>query len=284
VNGLEDQLAQLTDQLTADGVQTPMGEPYTVDALANLRDTAMAWPMNARHDEAAYRTHQEAGSPSTDRGKVLAVLCAVARGERVRRPNAADPDNWGVAVERVQTKLARPRVPRFPIAANDLRVATNRTPNVPGPSRNPHGAPPATPEQVAAVLADPEQREAAMQHLADTDRDLANTVAISAIRAGHHVDDPVDAGIRADVRDQGNRDLAAINRQRNRLTLETMLGSILRDTRAAVQIAQAGDPGVFSDLDRQIDTILTMLSGLRSIVTGDAVITDGDLAALLGGE
>lgn len=273
-----DQLANLTDQLTADGVQTPLGEPYTVSALENLRETAMAWPFDDRHDQAAYRTHQEAGSPKTDGGKVLAALCAVVRREQVRRPSIAEVEAWRSAVERIEAKMARPRTPRFPIAANDLRAALGRQANVPGR--------PVTASEVAAGLRDPEVRQAALAQLVDTDgHGAASTLAIDATRASTHITDPVDAGIRSEGRQQSASERVALGRARDRLTLEGLLRSITGEARAAIRLAQAGEPGVFGDLDDQIETVITMLQGLKSIVTGEGVVTDDDLADLLeGGE
>lgn len=280
VEVVEHQLAQLVDQLTADGVQTTLGEPYTVDALEGLRETASVWPEDKRHDQCAYRTHQEAGSPNTDKGKTLAALCAIARGERPRRPTGIDADAWGTAVERVQAKLDRPRVPRFPVSANDLRTALGRRQNVPGPSRTP------TPSEVAAGLRNPEVREAALAELVETDgHNAASTVAISATRASTRITDPVDAGTRARGREQGAEETAALDRARDRLTLEGLLRSITGETRAAIRLAQTGELGVFSDLDDQIGTVITMLEGLMSIVRGEGVVSDADLQDLLeGGE
>lgn len=136
--GVDDRLASLSSQMKSDGIVTPNGDPYTVSALRHLRDTAMAWSGNDRHPEAAYRTHQEAGSPTTLGGKALAGLAAIARGEDVRRPNGVQSKPWQDAVARVQA-----RKKGFQVAANDVRVALERKINV--PTRNSSGGGAATP-------------------------------------------------------------------------------------------------------------------------------------------
>lgn len=122
-----ERLATLVEALKLDGVTTPTGDPYSVSALAHLRDTAMTWPGDTRHPEAAYRTHQEAGSPNTEGGRVLAALAVVARGEGTFKPRGLDKDAWEAACKRVADRRKG-----FPVAANDVRVALQRKTNLPG--------------------------------------------------------------------------------------------------------------------------------------------------------
>jgi hypothetical protein len=126
-----DQLEQIVHVLTEQGITTPNGEPYGASHLATLRSTAMLWPKEQRQPEAAYRTHQEATSPDTRGGRALIALCAVARGEKPRRPRDIDAAAWGEAVARVREKRERAKPPRFMVAANDLRLAMDRRPNIP---------------------------------------------------------------------------------------------------------------------------------------------------------
>ena len=126
----DEQLTDTIAQMKSDGVTTPNGDAYTSSSLKHLRDAAMSWPEDERHPEAAYRTHQEAGSPRTDGGKALAALCAVARGEKVTRPRGLDLKAWDEACDRV-----RDRKRGFLVAANDVRTALKRKTNVPGRRR-----------------------------------------------------------------------------------------------------------------------------------------------------
>ena len=163
---VSNELADLAKQMKDDGISTQNGDPYTGSSLGHMRDTAMAW-QTVRHPEAAYRTHQEAGSPTTDGGKVLAALCAVARGEKPVKPRGIDADAWNKAVARVQARRKG-----FPVAANDVRVALERKVNVPT------AAPAVTPAAVKAAVAagdldlgevvddaDPEEQEAIEQRV-----------------------------------------------------------------------------------------------------------------------
>ena len=131
VRSVPEQLKALAALLTDDGVHTPKGGNYTLKGLTHLRETSMAWPPSKRYAEAAYRTHQEAGSPMTDGGKVLAALIGIARGENKRMPTLddepLDPEKWNKAVYRVQTRRKG-----FGVAANDLRTALGRRTNNPG--------------------------------------------------------------------------------------------------------------------------------------------------------
>ena len=132
---ISDRLAILALQLAEDGARTPGGDEYTAAALKHLREMAMAWrPSTTRHDEAAYETHREANGPDTAGGTMLAALCAVARGERVRRPEVGEvgppsdrrvPDKaaWDLAVAGIRRKQDRPRPPRYLVAKRDFRTA-----------------------------------------------------------------------------------------------------------------------------------------------------------------
>jgi hypothetical protein len=122
-----ERLSALAKRLGKEGVTTPVGEQYSQDSLRHLRDTAVAWAPSDRFNEAAYRTHQEAGSPKTEGGKVLAALAAIARGEAASKPRGIDADAWAKAVTRVES-----RTKGFLVAANDVRMALKRQPNVPG--------------------------------------------------------------------------------------------------------------------------------------------------------
>lgn len=139
-----EKLAELAGRLEADGVTTPYGDPFTVHGLTNLRETAMVWDGQWQ-DEAAYRTHEEAGSPNTAAGKALIALCKAARGEMVRRPDGLDPKAWEEAKSRVE--MARAKDKKWVVAANTLRLAVGRLPNVPGRTK-----PPVTEEEVVAAV------------------------------------------------------------------------------------------------------------------------------------
>lgn len=117
-------IAGLAKRMADDGVTTPEGDSYTASSLTHLRDTALTWPVNERHAEAAYSTHREAGSPKTEGGKVLKALAAVARGETVAKPKGLDADAWKKACDRIQA-----RKKGFPVAANDLNIALKRKSN-----------------------------------------------------------------------------------------------------------------------------------------------------------
>ena len=128
VSSVPDRLKYLAHMLTVEGVTTPSGGNYTAKSLTNFRDTAMIWSPDERFADAAYRTHQEAGSPTSDGGRVLAALVKVAHGdESVVRPKGIDPEAWIKAIDRVANRRKG-----FKVVANDVRVALKRKTNNPG--------------------------------------------------------------------------------------------------------------------------------------------------------
>lgn len=136
VSRLDDALAQVADAVTGAGITTPNGEPYSADSLKTYRNTAIAWPQDARENQASYRTHQECSSAVHPKAAILHALCAIARGERVNRPAGCSAESWKLAV----AKIDRNR--RFPVSANVIRIAMDTKPNIP----------PANPTNVATVL------------------------------------------------------------------------------------------------------------------------------------
>ena len=122
-------LAELAVKLEALGCTTPRGDAYTVDALRANRAVAAEW-RGQWLPQAAFRTHQEAVGPNTDAGKILAALCAVARGENPPKPKSAELNAWKDACTAV--RIATDRGRRFMVSANTLRLAMGRKPNVPG--------------------------------------------------------------------------------------------------------------------------------------------------------
>lgn len=127
---IESQLHDIAERLGDLGVTAPNGEPYTTITLTHYRETAMAWPADERHAEAAYRTHQEAGGRESPGRVALAGLCAVARGDTVRCPVDFDKTSWASACARIRDRLNGRRL-RYAVTANDVRVALARRPNVP---------------------------------------------------------------------------------------------------------------------------------------------------------
>lgn len=138
-------LAQIADRLAEDGIETPAGGTYTAASLRDLRLTAMGWPTATRLREAAFRTHQEAGTTDEGRREVLRVLCLAARNLDWSKPpmNHRDVDEaeWQLAMASIQRKVHSGM--RYPVSANDYRRALNRRPNVP---------PSSTPEDQATVI------------------------------------------------------------------------------------------------------------------------------------
>ena len=125
VNG---QLGNIAMALEESGITTPNGDAYSVDRLRILRATAIAWPENERHPEAAFRTHQEIGSDQ--RRAVLDALCRYANGETVENPDPSwiEDAAFDEACQMVETARARKR--GYPVPANAVRVAMQRKPNV----------------------------------------------------------------------------------------------------------------------------------------------------------
>lgn len=111
---------------------TPNGDLYTEGALWMLRKTALAWPVEERHPEAAYRTHLEARGTDSRGRVVLAALCAYARNDTAPCPKGVNAQAFLAARRRVAAKAARGR--RFPVSANDLRLALGNAENVPLPT------------------------------------------------------------------------------------------------------------------------------------------------------
>lgn len=128
-------LAQIADALDADGIETPSGNPYTPATLRELRLVAQGWPKAARMREAAFRTHQEAGTADEWKREVLRVLCLAARSRDWEQPpmnhGAIDDAAWDAAIAGVRRKTEAGT--RYPVAANDLRAALRRKINTPPP-------------------------------------------------------------------------------------------------------------------------------------------------------
>lgn len=126
-------LSTIAVQLEADGIDTPSGNPYSVQTLRELRLVAMGWPPEQRFPEAAFRTHQEAGTVSEWKREVLRVLCLAARNADWEQPpmNSGEmsADAWNASIVGIQRKVASGT--RFPVAANDLRLALQNKVNVP---------------------------------------------------------------------------------------------------------------------------------------------------------
>lgn len=129
-------MADVAAELEAAEIETPAGGAYTVASLRELRLVALGWPLDSRYREAAFRTHQEAGSSDDWRRGVLRALCLAARtGDfQYRETTAIDDAAWATAVRGVQRKLAAGH--RYPVAANDLRAALQRKRNTPPPDRS----------------------------------------------------------------------------------------------------------------------------------------------------
>jgi len=117
-----------------DGIETPAGEAYTPDSLRELRLVAMAWPPKDRHEEAAFRTHQEAGKDPWRR-EVLGALCEAAQSEDYELPELENGEIDDVAWLKATTSIAKKieRNSRYPVSANDFRVALKRKKNTPEP-------------------------------------------------------------------------------------------------------------------------------------------------------
>jgi hypothetical protein len=125
---VRDELTNVAIALEENGILTPNGDPYSVDRLQVLRATAIAWPEDERHVEAAFRTHQEVGSPQ--RRIVLEALCRYANGEKIPNPDPSwvDDDAFDNACQMVEAQVARGR--GYQVSANAVRTAMQRKPNV----------------------------------------------------------------------------------------------------------------------------------------------------------
>jgi hypothetical protein len=126
---IPEQLAEYETNLASEGIETPAGGAYTVFSLRDLRDVAMRWPADKRYPQAAFRTHQEAGSPGSEADVALKALCKYAAGGAKRKPSEIDSAAWAKAIEQVDKLLARKA--RYAVSANTLRTAAQRKINTP---------------------------------------------------------------------------------------------------------------------------------------------------------
>jgi hypothetical protein len=182
------QLTSLAEWLAEQGVEMPDGSPYTKSSLNTLRDMAMTWRPDEVHAEAAYRTHQEAGGRDSLGRKVLSALCAIARGERVRRPEGVTAEPWDAAKARVVA-----RTHGYKVAADDVRTALERRLNNPRQNSLTVGdvaealeANPDLAEDLAEAVAEQAPEAAAKAVLADP-------VAGKAVRQAVHDEEETEA-------------------------------------------------------------------------------------------
>lgn len=124
-------LQRIAYDLTADGIETPAGGEYTCASLRDLRLVALGWAPADRHANVAFRTHQEAGTSNAWQRAVLAALSDAASSGAFDQPVDLDVDEeaWQRAVVSIQRKIKAHN--RYPVSANDLRIALKRKPNVP---------------------------------------------------------------------------------------------------------------------------------------------------------
>jgi len=123
-------LDAIAARLTGDGIETPVGNPYTAATLRELRLVAMGWGKGERLGEAAFRTHQECGTSDQWKRDVLRALCAAARTQDWELPELdIDPAAWERAVTSVQRKVSSGT--RYSVSANDLRTALKHKTNLP---------------------------------------------------------------------------------------------------------------------------------------------------------
>lgn len=178
-----ERLEEIATDLTERGVTKLDGDPYSASTLDHARDTAINWSPEQRLSEAAYRTHQEAGSAKSEGGKVLRALCHIARGLKVHRPAGVDVAAWEKAVEQVMRKRGLSR--RYLVAANDLRLAMGHLPNVPG-----REAPPQTRQERIAitreVITDPDAVTELMSHK-PTRRAAAEAISNARHQDAEHI-------------------------------------------------------------------------------------------------
>jgi hypothetical protein len=135
-NDLITKLQEIAARLLEDGIETPAGGSYTAEVLRQLRLVALAWPKAERHREAAFRTHQEVGASDPWKREVFAAICNAARSGDFSPPKLSEGEVDDEAWLRASTSIAkkRERDNRYPVSANDVRVAFKRKTNV--PSRN----------------------------------------------------------------------------------------------------------------------------------------------------
>jgi hypothetical protein len=144
---IPDRLAEYEQLLRNEGIVTPAGGPYTVFSLRDLRDVAIRWSSAKRYPQAAFRTHQEAGSPGSEADVALKALCKYAAGGVKRKPSDLDSAAWVEAIEVVDRLLKRKA--KYPVSANALRLAVGRKKNT--PEREPENFPVPEPVTVSAM-------------------------------------------------------------------------------------------------------------------------------------
>lgn len=122
-----DQLAALTLALADAGIVRPDGAPYQISYLRDQRLTAMAWQPIDRQKETSFASHY---AYRDGRGRVaLLALCAVARGEKVDRPDELDAKAWRDALAKLKTRRHGFLVQASAIATA-LGMAAKNTPTV----------------------------------------------------------------------------------------------------------------------------------------------------------
>jgi hypothetical protein len=155
--GTPELLADYATRLTTEGIHTPGGGPYSASTLDDLRDAAMAWPPNERYQQAAYRTHRQAGRPGSEGDVALKALTRYAEGGVKRRPSEIDPDAWAKAIPMVDRLLGRKA--KYPVSANALRTALGQKNNTHTPET---AVPTPEPVNVDAVRNLPPKERAAL--------------------------------------------------------------------------------------------------------------------------
>jgi hypothetical protein len=175
-------IADIVADLDRTGVETPAGGGYTVAGLRELRLVALGWPRLQRQPEAAFRTHQEVGTTDERARAILRALCQAARSQRYSWPGkklGIDRDTWNLAINGVIRKVGAGN--RYPVSANDVRIALERKTNVP-PKGN--GAIPVTRETaIAAVEAMDEDTKIAVVQAIVSSAPSTSEVAISTHEA-----------------------------------------------------------------------------------------------------
>lgn len=252
-----DRLTELATALRDAGVTTVKGDPYSPGHLDKLRESAMAWPPAERHVEAAHRTHIEASNDF--KRTVLAKLCAVSRGEVVRRPANVDADAWNRAVERVRTRTSG-----HAVVANDLRIAVNSPTNNTGPTRTPRA------EDASAAVREhgvtdvveamtPDERSDMLSELQTraTDQRFDDSVTeangqIDAIRAIGNLA-KAKANIRQAVRDHQAAIASGAAPDHHRATFAEMCDELVSISSVAGDIARGvSDDALFALLDQEV--------------------------------
>lgn len=212
VTPVPEALRELADQLAIDGVVNSRGEPWTRDTLDDLRDTAMRWPPAERLPACAFYTHREA--KSADRKLALRELVAYAEGK------AVDGIEERIR-ERIDNRVARGA--RYLVAVDDMRLHLGRQPT----RWPPPGATPATPEQLAAALADPERVAEAVEQMDDEQADAAFS-NVNRATAYRPTSDPELAEDRREVRRQRQQPPSAYD-------MDVVQAGLARDAAKAVR-------------------------------------------------